>query len=342
MVVYAVPPWVLCAMAIAVEGGALYGAQFVGGGADGDGNTTASLVRFDPTKSTWSKVMVFGTVPFSALAGLLATDTGTKWWLAAGESGQVGQNTLFYAASSTAKVVRLTTSVPLTSMEYVSAADEFLATWQEPGSNKHLLFGALDPYVAKENQMIDLTVNASIPWATFGSSCLDPASAAYTFIVGVESVAGGQFSLAQVAPNGHGIDVTLGKPCASGCTIQSVVASTNGIDGIIDSGDSAPPLLPIALTMLPQRHNATRGATYTYTWSEWDLKAGAPVRALGSWKSPLYNTFVTSAIGGGAIYAANAFGETSSVLRLELSTGTVASLPTAGLDGALMDLVYVE
>ena len=73
---------------------------------------------------------------------------------------------------------------------YVAAADEFLATWQSPGDNTHLHFGALDPYVAKENAMVDLTANASIPFATFGASALDPATTAYTFIVGIESAYG--------------------------------------------------------------------------------------------------------------------------------------------------------
>ena len=49
---------------------------------------------------------------------------------------------------------------------------------QKPGDLKnavdHHFFGALDPYVARQNTMIDLTaITDSIPWATFGASALE-------------------------------------------------------------------------------------------------------------------------------------------------------------------------
>ena len=110
----------LSLVGLACGEGTLYGATFVGTGTGQ--NTTASLVRFDAAAGSWSTVLEFGVVPFAALAGMLATDpTGSKWWLAAGESGQRGQNTLFYAASATAAPVRLTTAVPISTLEYVSS-----------------------------------------------------------------------------------------------------------------------------------------------------------------------------------------------------------------------------
>ena len=152
-----------------------------------------------------------------------------------------------------------------------------------------------------------------------------------------------------MAPTGHGVDVELGKPCASGCTLQSVVAlpppPPAARDPAARQGAKQGARPPAVLTMSPQAHNATPGAVYTYTWAHWDLATGAPILnsvPLGSWQSPMYNTFVTSAVGGGAVFSADALvGPKSSVLKLELETGTMVQLPMAGLQGALMDLVFV-
>ena len=112
---------------------------------------------------------------------------GDEWWLAAGESGKFGQDKLFYAESLTSKVLTIATKIPLTTMEYCPKVDEFLATWMSPGTNKHLFFGALDPYKGKENTMLDLTQNFSIPWSTFGASAINLADLSFTFVVGVET-----------------------------------------------------------------------------------------------------------------------------------------------------------
>ena len=291
-----------------------------------------SLIKFDTVTSLWSEVLVFGEVPFSDLSGMLASDaTGTKWWLAAGESGKIGQDTLLYAEGAGANATRkLMTAIPMSTMEYVAAADEFLGTWQKPGGD--LFFGALDPYLAKQNTMIDLTANDSIPWSTFGSSALDPRTLAFTFVVGVESRAGGKFSLARVSPNGHGIDVQLGKPCADGCTLQSV-EHLRGIDA------------PVALTMSPGAHNATPGALYTYSWVAWDVSAGAPAagsKVLGSWASVRYNTFSDTAAGGGALFASDAFSSPHVIMKVDVASGALSQVPSPLGAGALFDLAYVE
>lgn len=305
---------------------ALYGAAFVG-------NLTtskASLVKFD---DSWTHVLDFGELPFPALSGMLAADaSGSKFWLAAGESGQAGQDALFYAAPGAVNASLLATQTPMTTMEYVDNADEFLGTWQRPGQDQHLFFGALDPYVARQNTMLDLTAKDSIPWATFGSSALDPMSLAFYFVVGVESTAGQTFSLARVAPNGHGVDVQLGKPCAD-CTLQSV-AYVEGVAG------------PVVLTMTPATVNRTKGSMYTYAWVEWDVGAGAPAagaKPIGSWQHPRYNSFSATAAGGGSLWASDAFsGSQNSVVRVATATGEVTTLSLAGLgDAVLFDLLHV-
>ena len=313
-------------------GAALHGASFAGNLTA----STASLVRYDSSGSgSWARVLDFGVLPFPALSGMLAADAaGSKFWLAAGESEQAGQDTLFYAAPGGANVSALTTASPMTTLAYAADADEFLGTWQRPGAGEHLFFGALDPYRARQNTMADLTANDSVPWATFGASALDPRSLAFHFVVGVESTAGQAFSLARVAPNGHGIDVELGKPCAAGCTLQSV-ARVEGVAG------------PVALTMTPGVLNRSAGALYTYAWVEWDVAAGAPAagaKPIGAWQHPRYNTFSATAAGGGALWASDAFsGSSSSVVRVEAASGAVTKLPLTGLGGgALFDLVYVE
>ena len=307
----------------------LYGAAFVGNLK----TSKASLLKFDGSHmGTWTRVLDFGELPFPALSGMLAADaSGSKFWLAAGESGQAGQNKLFYAAPGV-NVSLLATETPMTTMEYVDNADEFLGTWQRPGQDQHLFFGALDPYVARQNTMLDLTANDSIPWSTFGSSALDPISLAFYFVVGVESTDGQAFRVARVAPNGHGVDVQLGKPCAD-CTIQSV-AYVEGVAG------------PVVLTMTPAAVNRTKGSMYTYTWVEWDVGAGAPAagaKPIGSWQHPRYNSFSATAAGGGALWASDAFsGSQNSVVHVATETGQVTTLSLAGLgDAVLFDLLHV-
>lgn len=176
--------------------------------------------------------------------------------------------------------------------------------------------------------MVDLTANASVPWSTFGASALDPASLAFTFVVGIESVAGGKFSLARIAPNGHGIDIELGAPCAN-CTIQSVVQGDDG---------------PLALTMTPMAASKTQA--YTYSLVPWDLTKGRPSGpAVGAWTTKAgeeYNTYVTTASSGAALYAADPFGQ--HLKKLNLKSGTVTELGYAGIEagGALIDLVWVD
>jgi hypothetical protein len=293
----------------------LYGAAF--SSSENGANYTASLYKYNEAGTgSWSKVLTFGSLPPSNLAGMLSTD-GSKWWLAAGESGQRGQNTLFYAESASV-VHTITTKVPLTTMEYVKTADEFLSTWEAPGQNEHLCFGALDPYLGKENTMVDLTQNFSIPWSTFGVSAIDPTDLSFSFVVGIESVAGSKFSLARVWPTGHGIGVELGSACDS-CTIQSVVH----VEGIKE---------PVALTMRPAGH----AKQYTYSWEPWNVSAGKPTRApLAAWNTTAYNTFATTAAEGSVLYASDQF-RGNGILKFE--NGEVTRLSTAGLDGYIGDL----
>jgi hypothetical protein len=302
--------------------GTLYGAILAGGSASA--NSTARLVKFNGTSFT--SVYTFGSLPFAGLAGMLATDSKGKWWLAAGESGRAGDNTLFYAEDISTPAVATRTKTSITTLEYVEPADEFLGTWQKAGTNEHLYFGAIDPYVGRENTMVDLTANASIPWSTFGASCLDPSTLAFTFVVGIESPAGGKFSLARVAPTGSGVSVEFGAPCVD-CTIQSVLQGKEG---------------PLALTMSPMAY--TKTMAYTYTLVPWDLNKGTPSGApLGKWTTKpgeQYNTYVTTASSGGAVFAADAFGR--SLKRLDLASGEVSELGQQGIDGALIDLVWVD
>ena len=320
--------WCLVALA-ASSRAALYGATFAGDAKA----STAALVKYDEASAVWSQVLTFGELPFPALSGLLAADAGgSKFWLAAGETGQPGQDTLFYAAPGSSNATALATASPVSTLAYCAAADEFLGTWQRAGQNEHLFFGATDPYVARQNMMVDLTANASIPWATFGGSALDPATLAFHFVVGIESTAGQRFSLARVAPNGHGVDIQLGGACASSCTLQSV-EHVPGIAG------------PVALMMSPGVVNGTPGALYTYSWVQWDLASGAPAagaKVLGSFRHPRYNTFSATAAGGGALWASDAFsGGNNSVVRVDLASGGVTTLPLTGLAGAtLFDLEY--
>lgn len=287
-------------------------------------NATASLFKYSQADNgSWTKVLTFGALPPSNLAGMLATDGGGKWWLAAGESGNTGQNTLFYAESATS-VHRIATEVPLTTMQYVKQADEFLGTWERPGQNQHLAFGALDPYVGKENNMADLS-NYSIPWATFGVSALNPVDLAFTFVVGIESPQGGQFKLATIAPNGHGIDVTLGAPCLN-CTFQSV----------LHVADIAK---PVVLTMSPVSGSAS--ALYTYSFVPWDVSKGAPAGPiLASWNTTAYNTFsATASDKEGVLYASDQF-RGKGIVRFK--NGQMETLSTSGLVGDVCDLVYVD
>jgi hypothetical protein len=297
----------------------LYGVAF----STGDGtNYTAALYKYSEVGSgSWTKVLTFGALPPSNLAGMLATDGGSKWWLAAGESGQKGQNTLFYAESAS-KVHTINTKVPLTTIEYVPNADEFLSTWEAPGSNEHLYFGALDPYLGKENTMVDLTQNYSIPWSTFGVSAIDLTDLSFTFVVGIESTVGQKFSLASVSPTGHGIAVELGAGCAD-CTIQSVVH----VKGIKD---------PVALTMRP----ATGGAKqYTYSWEPWNVTAGKPSASpLAKWTTSAYNTFATTTSEGDVLYASDQFRGQG---IKKFADGKVTTLSMDGLDGYIGDLVCV-
>ena len=174
--------------------------------------------------------------------------------------------------------------------------------------------------------MVDLTANASIPWSTFGASALDPTTLAYTFVVGIESQAGGKFSLARVSPTGSGISIEFGAPCVD-CAIQSVVQGDNG---------------PLALTMSPME--ASSHTKYTYSLVPWDLKGGAPTGPpISSWTTQpgeQYNTFVTTARSTHAVYAADAFG--TSLKHLDLTTGKVTELGQQGVQGALIDLVWVD
>lgn len=132
--------------ALAGAEGALYGAAFSYNVTTQ--NCTASLVKLDDASGTWADQFVFGELPYANLAGLLASDGGDKWWLAAGESSQTGTNALFYALEG--NVTTLRTKVPLTTLEYASEEDEFLATWQSAGplQQHHLSYGAVDPYLA--------------------------------------------------------------------------------------------------------------------------------------------------------------------------------------------------
>lgn len=318
----------MCLALAANAHAALYGATFAGDAKA----STAALVKFDEASASWSRVLAFGKLPFPELSGLLAADAvGSKFWLAAGETGQPGQNTLFYAAPGSSNATALATASPVSTLAYCSDADEFLGTWQRPGQNEHLFFGATDPYVARQNTMVDLTANASIPWATFGGSALDQATLAFTFVVGIESTSGQSFSLARVAPNGHGVDIKLGKACESGCTLQSV----EHVEGIAS---------PVALMMSPGV--VTPGTLYTYSWVQWDLASGAPVtgaRVIGSFRHPRYNTFSATAAGGGALWASDAFSEgNNSVIRVDVASGAVARIPLTGLAAGaiLFDLEY--
>lgn len=202
--------------------------------------------------------------------------------------------------------------------------DEFLATWEQPGQNQHLAFGALDPYKGKENSIVDLTANYSIPWTTFGVSAVNPADLSYTFVLGIETVAGGQFRLVTVAPNGHGTDVKLGKPC-SDCTIQSVLHVNNVTQ-------------PVVLTMSPTTAGASQ---YTYSFVAWDLSTGTPTgAALASWKTAAYNTFATTAVSkDGVLYASDQF-RGQGIKRFK--DGQMTTLSTSGLLGYVCDLMYVD
>jgi hypothetical protein len=311
---------------IGVTNADLYGATFVGN----DQQALASLVKFED--ASWSRVLTFGELPFPALSGMLAADaSGSKFWLAAGESGHAGQDTLYYAPVGSNNATTLTTASPMTTLNYAHAADEFLGTWQRPGQDEHLFFGALDPYHARQNMMDDLTANASIPWATFGGSALDQGTLAFHFVVGIESSGGQSFSLARVAPNGHGIDVLLGKGCLVGCTLQSV----EHLEGITN---------PLVLMMTPGELNRTQGALYTYSWVQWDVGTGAPMpgtKVVGSWQHPRYNTFSATAAGGGSLWAADAFSVGNhSIVQVDAVSGTVTTLPLSGLEGTLFDLEY--
>ena len=124
----------------------------------------------------------------------------------------------------------------------------------------------------------------------------------------------------------HSVSVELGAPCAN-CTIQSVVHGKAG---------------PLALTMSPMEF--ARTAAFTYTLVPWDLKSGAPSGPpLGKWTTKpgeQYNTYVTTASSGTAVFAADAFGP--SLIRLDLASGEVTELGQQGINGALIDLVWVE
>ena len=258
---------VMCSTATATAGG-LYAATF--GCAQGSESAcTASLMRYTvgagrarrastgPAAGgvgSWSRSLDFATgIPQSAQFGMLAGDgTGRKWWLAAGNAtrGVAASCTLFYAAAgATPTVTAVALANNVAAMQYVQAADEFVATWQLSGSagaaaeGGHLEFGAMDPYVGRQSGMVDLTRNASLSAASsFTTSTLDPATNALTFVVAAGEGPGGgpSYSLAQVAPTGHGVAVEVGRPCQAGLAIQSVVT----VPGLLNP-------TPLALTMNP-------------------------------------------------------------------------------------------
>ena len=98
--------------------------------------------------------------------------------------------------------------------------------------------------------------------------------------------------------------------------------------------------------MTPGIVNSTPGAQYTYSWVEWDLATGAPAvggRMLGSFQHPRYNTFSATAAGGGALWASDAFsGSNNSVVRVDVASGEVTTLPLSSLaaGASLFDLQY--
>ena len=128
----------------------LYAATYACSSSD---NCTASLFTVSGQKQAedWTQVADFATeISASVYSGMLAADPlGGKWWLvAASGNGGGGSKTLYHYSAGASNVTRTDLANDVTTLQYISAADEFLATWQTCCGGG-LQFGAMDPYIGQ-------------------------------------------------------------------------------------------------------------------------------------------------------------------------------------------------